>query len=230
MSLVRLSHDYFSGRSQQDVSHLSLLSCFLLFLCAVTSLFLSYNICQLLLLTHTYEPNSDCSLKSNTTFQMHVYIFNSCVVYLCHCLANRLCMRGRRVQRRWMLRTTHCLQQTGCLMHGWLPASFAVVSYSPNTSFLSFTNFCFKLPFYSKRVFVMSIINARTYSAPTLRVTHGCATHHCHHGNVSPTCATKIWPVIQTYSWDACEQKLWQHEAHTDLNRNTTRWTQPDRV
>lgn len=30
-------------------------------------------ICQLLLLTHTYEPNSDCSLKSNTAFQMHVY-------------------------------------------------------------------------------------------------------------------------------------------------------------
>lgn len=129
---------------------------------------------------------------------MHVYIFNSCVVYLCHCLANTLCMWGRRVQRRWVLRTRHCLQQTGCRLHGWLPAS------------------CFLLPL------LLFLILQTVWSAPTLRVSHGCATRHCHHGNVSPTCATKFWPVIQTYSWDACEQKVWQHEAHTDLNRNNT--------
>lgn len=137
------------------------------------------------------------------------------------------------------------------------PAGFLlpVISYSPNTKFLSFTEWIWigagclisaSSFLFTPNVFLSEDVdhkcNVHTCRAPALRVTHGCATRHCHHGNVSPTCATKIWPVTQTYLWDACEQKVWQHEARADLNRNTSntrlfytdgsfqRWAQSDRV
>lgn len=127
----RLSaHDYFSGLTLQSAGRVTPFSALLLpfiSFCSKLSLFLSFwsfiTTSVRYSCWHTrMTTNSDCSLKSNTTFQMHVYrteryIFKSIVVYLCyHCLVNSLCMRGRRVQRRWILRTKYCLQQTGCLV------------------------------------------------------------------------------------------------------------------